>query len=59
MKIVTHETLRKYPKFNEFSKKKKRVIKVELKSVGKNSLNKMDLIIRLIEMSVKVDNGWE
>lgn len=42
-----------------FQRKKKRVIKVELKSVGKNSLNKMDLIIRLIEMSVKVDNGWE
>lgn len=35
MKIVTHETMRKYPKLNEFSKKKKKVIKVELKSVGK------------------------
>jgi len=36
MKIVTHETLRHFPKLNEFSKNKKKiVVKIKLKSVGK------------------------
>lgn len=38
MKIVTHETMRKSPKLNEFSKKKGKVIKIELKSVEKEWL---------------------
>lgn len=35
MKIVTHEKMSKSPKLNEFSTKKREVIKIELKSVEK------------------------